>query len=289
MFYRFDDEVTTVEFDEINRHILTAGYLTASDCDLVGISADPIPFGCNAEIFDEKTVISLCNAELTVKILIKKEMLVVVDFSGGCLIRNCFMKMLGRYSAVNISSAKLIFAFLSELIEENSRLLDEFGFEITALEETVLTDKADDKFNLKLLKMKKSLLKTLGYYKQLHSVCDTVAENENEILTDDLGYIDNLTSRVERIKADIGALQDAVVHLQEAYSAYLDLQLNRSMKIFNVITSIFFPLTVITSWYGMNFKYIPELNYKYGYLMVIIASAVVILIQIAIGKRRHWF
>ena len=47
------------------------------------------------------------------------------------------------------------------------------------------------------------------------------------------------------------------------------------MKLFTMVTIIFQPLTLIVGWYGMNFKYMPELNWKYGYLAVILLSAVI--------------
>lgn len=41
---------------------------------------------------------------------------------------------------------------------------------------------------------------------------------------------------------------------------YLDQKMNSTMKVFTVLTSIFFPLTIIVGWYGMNFSNMPELS-----------------------------
>ena len=61
------------------------------------------------------------------------------------------------------------------------------------------------------------------------------------------------------------------------------------MKKFTVITSVFFPLTIIVGWYGMNFKYMPELNWKYGYVYVIALSIAAVTALILIGKKKKWF
>jgi magnesium transporter len=61
------------------------------------------------------------------------------------------------------------------------------------------------------------------------------------------------------------------------------------MKVFTVITTIFMPLTLIVGWYGMNFKYMPELNWKYGYLTVIIASILVVSGCIFFFKKKKLF
>lgn len=55
------------------------------------------------------------------------------------------------------------------------------------------------------------------------------------------------------------------------------------------VTTIFFPLTIIVGWYGMNFRYMPELSWRYGYLYVGLLSVLVIIILIIIGKKKKWF
>jgi magnesium transporter len=61
------------------------------------------------------------------------------------------------------------------------------------------------------------------------------------------------------------------------------------MKLFTAITSIFFPLTLIVGWYGMNFRYMPEFEWKYGYIFVIALSVSVVTVLTALGKKRKWF
>lgn len=289
LFYQFNDEITTIEYEKINSNIVTAGYVTKNECNLIGVSDSEIKLGCDAELFDLQTNISIRSGELNFKIVLRKNLFVVADFSSSEIVRNSFLKMLSKYSVVNISVSKLMSSFFDIIIAIDTEKLESLGYDITALEERVVSDKADDSFSLELLKIKKTLLSYLSFYKSLLSVFDTVLENENDVIDDDLNYLENLSSRIERSKADINALQDAVVHLQEAYSSYLDLKLNKSMKIFTVITSIFFPLTVITSWYGMNFKYMPELNFRYGYLIVIGFSVFIVPMLVLVGKRKQWF
>ena len=61
------------------------------------------------------------------------------------------------------------------------------------------------------------------------------------------------------------------------------------MRILTVVTTIFMPLTLIAGWYGMNFKYMPELMSKYGYPGVIVFSILVVVIEIIYFKRKKWF
>lgn len=109
------------------------------------------------------------------------------------------------------------------------------------------------------------------------------------IRANDLIYISNISNKVTRLSEDIKMLNDFVDHIQDAYSAYLDQKMNTSMKIFTIITTIFFPLTIVVGWYGMNFSNMPELTWKYGYLYVVVLSIVVVAALVIIGKKKKWF
>ena len=64
--------------------------------------------------------------------------------------------------------------------------------------------------------------------------------------------------------------------------------MNNIMKLFTVVSVIFLPLSLIVGWYGMNFVGMPELAWKYGYVMVIIICAVVTLFNFIMFKIKKW-
>ncbi|MDD4096489.1 MAG: CorA family divalent cation transporter, partial [Oscillospiraceae bacterium] len=65
------------------------------------------------------------------------------------------------------------------------------------------------------------------------------------------------------------------------------INLNSIMKVFTVITSFFFPLTLIVGWYGMNLK-MPEFGWRYGYLFVIGISVMTAIGTLLFFKRKKW-
>ena len=69
---------------------------------------------------------------------------------------------------------------------------------------------------------------------------------------------------------------------RESFDMGIDLDLD------TVITTIFMPLTLIAGWYGMNFRYMPELEWRYGYLAVFVLSAAVIICCLILFKRKKW-
>ena len=76
--------------------------------------------------------------------------------------------------------------------------------------------------------------------------------------------------------------------VREAYQALLDIESNKVMKLFTVITSIFLPLTLLVGWYGMNLS-MPETASRYTYPVVIIVSIAIVVGAIVYFKRKRWF
>jgi magnesium transporter len=60
------------------------------------------------------------------------------------------------------------------------------------------------------------------------------------------------------------------------------------MTLLTVVTTIFMPLTLIVGWYGMNFRYMPELESPYGYPVVILVSLAIVISCLIFFKKKKW-
>ena len=66
-------------------------------------------------------------------------------------------------------------------------------------------------------------------------------------------------------------------------------RLNEVMKVLTVIATLFIPLTTIASIYGMNFKHMPELDWRYGYPFALGLMLLVAGIMVGYFKKRGWW
>ena len=93
-------------------------------------------------------------------------------------------------------------------------------------------------------------------------------------------------NRAERLHNHVELLREKLNQINDHYQAKIAEQQNRIMTWLTVVTTIFMPLTLITGWYGMNFKGMPELSWKIGYPVVIVISIAIIVIEIIIFKKK---
>ena len=86
----------------------------------------------------------------------------------------------------------------------------------------------------------------------------------------------------------VSSLLDYTVQIRDTYQSQLDVRQNRIMTVLTVVTAIFMPLTLIAGWYGMNFKYMPELESEWGYPVVIGVCLLIVILSLIFFKKKKW-
>ncbi len=95
--------------------------------------------------------------------------------------------------------------------------------------------------------------------------------------------------RVEQLQNHVHLLRENVLQIRELYQSMQDAHQNKIMAVITIVTTIFLPLTLITGWYGMNFVYMPELQWRYGYFAVIMISLIIVIAEIIYFKKKKFF
>ncbi len=186
----------------------------------------------------------------------------------------------------NLSLSKIIHLYFDKLTYDDSLDLRNLEEEISDLEDELMLFKKIDLVDI--MTFRKKLLSLKLYYQQLLEVYEGIEQNENALL--DLKEERNfriLSGRATRLYDGVLNLRDYVTQVREAYQTQIDINLNSIMKVFTVITSFFFPLTLIVGWYGMNLK-MPEFGWRYGYLFVIGISILTAIGTLIFFKRKKW-
>nr|WP_319487831.1 CorA family divalent cation transporter [uncultured Caproiciproducens sp.] len=186
----------------------------------------------------------------------------------------------------NLNITRILYAFFNNLTINDSEELEALEDEISDIEERVMKGATED-YIKDIVAMRKKLMFYKKYYEQLLDVAESIEENSNGILTPSaVRYFKMFTARVERLNRNILNLRDYITQVREAYQSQVDIGLNAIMKLFTVITAVFLPLTLLVGWYGMNFKYMPELQWQYGYVFVACLSVAIVVVCFIFFKKK---
>lgn len=200
---------------------------------------------------------------------------------------NAITKSLEDTTSENMDFGKILYRFFYLLIQPHNHIYGKLQRKIENLDDTILKNEAPRQFSNEIMSINHELLELEDYYDQLVDVIEIIADNENEILQNkNLHFLRNLSNRIERYSNNNDLLRNYVSQVRDAYDSLINLNLNKTMQTFTTITVIFSPLTLIAGWYGMNFKYMPELNHRFGYLYVISMSIIIVAGIVTILKRK---
>jgi magnesium transporter len=101
-------------------------------------------------------------------------------------------------------------------------------------------------------------------------------------------YYKNLKDACLTVLDEIDANKQILDGMANLYYASQGQRMNEIMKVLTIVSSIFIPLTFIVGVYGMNFKYMPELEYTYGYYTVVSVMFFIGVFLLAYFVRRGW-
>jgi magnesium transporter len=79
-----------------------------------------------------------------------------------------------------------------------------------------------------------------------------------------------------------------VTGMVDIYLSSISNRMNAVMKVLTIIATIFIPLTFIAGVYGMNFKYMPELQWRWGYGAVLLVMALVAVVMLIYFRKKKW-
>lgn len=183
---------------------------------------------------------------------------------------------------------RFIYDFLELIVTRDLSILEKFEKELDAIEDDMM-DSSTETSLARVNEIRSNLRELRIHYDQLIDFGQELQENENNFFKpENTRYFRLFTDRVTRLHDTATSLRDFTMQLRDMYHTQIDVKQNRIMTLLTVVTTIFMPLTLIVGWYGMNFRYMPELETRWGYPVVIIASLLIIIGGLLFFKKKKW-
>lgn len=190
--------------------------------------------------------------------------------------------------ALDLSLAGFFCALLHAWTDEDAIFLQSVEENLSAMEEELLAS-LPNRFYERLIVWRRDLVALHACYDQLSSMGESLRASTSPLIQEEdrlaFGY---LSDRAERFLQHVESLREDLLHIREMYQTQIGVRQSRVMTMLAVISAIFLPLTLLVGWYGMNFAYMPELHWAYGYPVVIALSVVIVVVEIAIFRHNRW-
>ncbi|MBR6476157.1 MAG: magnesium transporter CorA [Lachnospiraceae bacterium] len=187
------------------------------------------------------------------------------------------------------SLERFVYDFLEEIIGTDIKVLEEYDKKLDAMEDCIL-DGDDDGIMEALLEIRSDIMDLRTHYEQLIDLSQELEENENGFFSSkNLRYFRMFTERVMRLQDIVSSLREHSMQVRDLHHSQLETKQNKVMTVLTVVSTIFMPLTLIVGWYGMNFKYMPELELPAAYPIVIVVCVLIAVGSIIFFKKKKFF
>jgi magnesium transporter len=178
---------------------------------------------------------------------------------------------------------------LDSIVENYKPALDELSLEIAGLEEEALRSPSQGTLN-KIIQIKKEVLHLRQIIGPQREVLARFARGEFKLIRAHMvPYFRDVYDGLFHISELAQNYTDSLTGILQVYLNMSSNQTGEVVKLLTIITAITTPLTLIGTWYGMNFKHMPELEWVHGYWFVATLTAVSTALTYGYFKWKKWF
>jgi len=182
----------------------------------------------------------------------------------------------------------VLYSIIDVMVVHYLPVLESIEDQLDDTEEQIFSNPKPDLLR-HILALKRIVLRLKKTVFPQREVINHLARNEYEFVqTRTQAYFRDVYDHLYRMAEMTESFRDMSTATVEAYLSTVSNRMNEIMKVLTTITTIFMPLTVITGIYGMNFKHMPELEWRFGYFVVLGIMVAVVVSLLSYFKRKRW-
>jgi magnesium transporter len=194
----------------------------------------------------------------------------------------------GKGRIRKMGSDYLAYALLDTIVDNYFLTMEAIGEEVTQLEEELLEDPTPEVMK-RIHSLKREIIRIRRAIVPMREVVSNLDRGEFDLVEERTSmYIRDLYDHAVQVSDSIETYRDVVSSLMDLHLSLISNRMNEVMKVLTIIATIFIPLTFIAGIYGMNFLYMPELEWHYSYYVVWAVIVVVGLSMLVFFRRLKW-
>ena len=182
----------------------------------------------------------------------------------------------------------LAYALLDTIVDHYFVVLEKLGEKIEDMEEQLVTNPTPETLQT-IHTLKRELIFLRKSVWPLREVINVLERGESSLINESTGiYLRDVYDHTIQVIDTIETFRDMVSGMLDIYLSSISNKMNEVMKVLTIIATIFIPLTFIAGLYGMNFKYIPELEWHWGYPVLLFVMAGIGFLMLVYFRRKRW-
>ena len=182
----------------------------------------------------------------------------------------------------------LLYALMDTVVDHYFSVLEVLGERIEVLEDELLTDHTQETLP-RMHRLRRELLSLKKMVWPLREVISVIQRNESGLIRQTTQfYIRDLYDHIIQVVDSLENYRELASALLEIYLSSVSNRMNEVMKVLTIIATIFIPITFIAGVYGMNFEFMPELKWRWGYALVWGVMIAMISGMLSYFRKKKW-
>lgn len=224
-----------------------------------------------------------------VDLFISEKYIVTYHNSPSKEIEECRKKLKSRPNLLAGGTIYMEYIVMDELVDNYFPVTYDIEDSLDQLEDIERGDLNKDHIN-NVFQIRVKLLKLRRTINQMRDLLYRLINSHHvEVTHEKHAYFHDIYDHLLRLSEIIESSLLITSDMRESYVSMNSDRMNKIMIFFTAITTIFVPLTFIVGIYGMNFDYMPELHWRYGYFLILLMMGIITLIMCIWFKKKNWF
>jgi magnesium transporter len=182
----------------------------------------------------------------------------------------------------------LAYALMDAVVDHYFIVLEKFGDRIELHEEELVT-RPTPRTLQNLHDMKREMLVFRKQIWPLRELIGGLAKGESSLIREStVVYLRDVYDHTIQVIDTVESFRDILSGMLDIYLSSISNRMNEVMKVLTIIATTFIPLTFIAGIYGMNFEYMPELKWPWGYFGVLGTMGAIAVVMVIYFRKKGW-
>jgi len=182
----------------------------------------------------------------------------------------------------------LAYALVDAIVDNYFIVLERLGERVEGLEDELVSEPDQETLH-ELHELKREMIHVRRSVWPLREVISGLGRDESVLIQRGTGiFLRDVYDHTIQVIDTVESYRDMLSGMLDIYLSSVSNRMNQVMKVLTIIATIFIPLTFIAGVYGMNFRHMPELEWRWGYFVVVGSMLAIGVLMVILFKRKRW-